>query len=97
MAVFYAYFLIFGFNQASEGKIELTSQSESIQIHLNQLVDADNSESINFYASFDSVLASDEPEQARVRQKWKYFIQNPGKIISQSSGSLFNRPPPQLI
>ena len=97
MAVFYAYFLIFGFNQASEGNIELASKSENIQIHVNQLVDADNSETVSFYADFDSIQVLDEPEQVRVKQKWKYFIQNPGKTISRSPGSLFNRPPPQLI
>jgi len=97
MVVFYAWFLIVGVNKTNDGEIQFTDNSSTIQMHIDYSVENIKAENQCFYLSFAERFETVLFEKARVKQKWKYFIQNPGKTSSHNPGSLFNRPPPQLV
>ncbi len=94
MLVFYAWFLISGVNKTSEGKINLTEKSLTIQKHINGTGDYSNIDTFAYYSAltennykiFDKITTS--------KQKWKRLYYD--DFISQDdyADSLFSRPPP---
>lgn len=96
MVAFYAYFLIFGVNQAADGKIKITEKSTTVQIHLNNSVEQAPADTFSFYSALTESRETDIFENAKVKQKWKHF--GVDKIFQQDfpKSALFSRPPPAI-
>lgn len=96
MVAFYAYFLLFGVNQAADGKIKIAKKSHTVQIHINNSVKQAPADTYSFYASLTESSETDIFEKAKVKQRWKHFGVN--KIFPQDNPdkARFGRPPPVL-
>jgi hypothetical protein len=96
IVAFYAYFLIFGVNQPTDGKITTAKESISVQIHLNNSIEQTPADTFNFYTSLSEISETYCFENSKVKQKWKHLGVN--KIFKQDhcKSTLFSRPPPAL-
>lgn len=96
MLAFYAYFLIFGVSQASDGQIKVTEKSHSVQIHINNSLDQTPADTFTFYASLAESTKVDRTERSKVKQRWKHFGIDKIHPQDYSENALFGRPPPVL-
>lgn len=95
MVAFYAYFLIFGVNEASNGKIKVAEKSFTVQVHIDNSIEHIHTDIPCFYyTAFTKKSASNIFTKAQVKQKWKHFEVNRNYIQDFSENSLFGRPPP---
>lgn len=96
MVAFYAYFLIFGVNQSSKGKIQIAEKSHTVQVHINNSDEIIKADTHCFYDAFTELVASKVLENSKVKQKWKYFGEDDLLPKHFVVSILFSRPPPQL-
>ena len=96
IVAFYAYFLIFGVNQAADDKISIAEKSITVQIHLNNSHEQAPVDIFSFYSSLTESRETDIFENAQVKQKYKLF--GADKLFAQESpvNALFSRPPPVI-
>lgn len=96
LVVFYAYFLIFGIENAHEGKIVIAEKSVTNEYHLNGFEDNSISETGIFYLSAATFTEQIAFNEHYVRQKWKVCRVNEPFSQAFICSNLFSRPPPQL-
>ena len=96
MVAFYAYILLFGIDQTSKGKIELSEKSAQVQIHLNDTADTIHADSSCFNWAFAEEAAIKIFEKSKVKQKWKHFGVDKIFIQDYPENSICSRPPPVL-
>lgn len=96
MVAFYAYFLIFGVDQANDGKIKIDEKSQTVQIHISNSVETVSIDTYCFYKTFDEIIEMHIFEKTTVKRKWKHH--GVAKFTSQDypENALFSRPPPAL-
>lgn len=96
VVAFYAYFLIFGVNQAADGKIKIAEKSNIVQIHLDISVDQAPTDTFSFYSALTESRETDNFDITKLKQKWKLF--GADKLFPQNylNNALFTRPPPAI-
>jgi len=94
MLVFYAYFLLFGVNQASEGKIQIAEKSFTVNVHIDNSVKQAPADTYRFYSA---LTETDIFEKAKIEQKWKHFTVDNNLSQKLLENTLFSRPPPLFI
>jgi hypothetical protein len=94
--VFYAYFLIFGVNQASNGTLQIAEKSHTIQMHTDSAVKFIADDCHDFCNALIAEIPGDTVEKARFKQKWKHFGRDKNLSKNLLNNSLFSRPPPAL-
>lgn len=96
IVAFYAYFLIFGVNQAADCKIKISEKSITVQIHLDNSFEQAPADTYSFYSSLTESREIDIFEKTKVKQKFKLF--GADKLFPQDShaNTLFSRPPPAI-
>lgn len=94
MVVFYAYFLVFGVNKASDDTIQITQKSHSFEIQSNNAIDTISADT---YYSFQSYFGSNPDfifKKSRENQKWKHLGVAKTYRRNLIGNTLFGRPPP---
>lgn len=93
---FYAYFLIFGIEKGSNGQIQISEKSITVEFHLNSFSEDSFSNSVCYYHEINYSLPKDSVEETDIKQKWKTnknFAKKPEIFVGNA---LFCRPPPAL-
>lgn len=95
--VFYAWFLIFGIEDANKGKILLSERSQQIEYHLNhhqsEFVSTFDFQRSFFHKEQESAFLS--YEWAHHKLKWRH--QQSFYLQEHIADCLFCRPPPALV
>uniref|UniRef100_UPI003217FA5A hypothetical protein n=1 Tax=uncultured Draconibacterium sp. TaxID=1573823 RepID=UPI003217FA5A len=95
MVAFYAYFLIFGIHEATEGKVQVSEKSFIVQTHLNSDSEVINtSDCTCFYTAFAEEVLSAFYKKTKVKQRWKHFCVDRFLPQNQPDNTIFGRPPP---
>jgi len=93
---FYAYFLIFGIDQAQDGKIKIAEHSIQIEQQLNSFQPT----TVSVF-DIQKQMFAEQAKQAvyscrQSKHKWKLSYQHSFHISDYIGDSLFCRPPPAI-
>ncbi|MDX8337835.1 hypothetical protein SLH46_01490 [Draconibacterium sp. IB214405] len=94
--VFYAYFLLFGVEQAHDGKIQVAEKSVQIEYHVNHAhANAETSQTFNYQSALNYSFNESCDEINRIK-KW---IIREALYHSQDTflETPFSRPPPSYV